>query len=293
MLRGEKMIENNLLLNLGFNSDDTEKIEYADSICGEKIETIARDYWEKRGSFPHFLKRVRKTCDDISPYTLDLLFILHLTSFLKIEYEKRGIPEEIYWDTVKDIKFKTDECKMVKNAVGTFVAEWFEGFFRLTRFSFGRLQFDVLKSDEKISTKIKTVKKGDFILSCHIPSGSKLSYNDCTESYKRAYDFFKDRFVNSLPIICISWLLYPEYEDAFENCPNTKRFIGDFTIYKVKTQKSFEDAWRVFGCDEYKNTQALPDRTTMQRAFIKHIEENKKFGYAFGILFFDGKRVIK
>ena len=62
---------------------------------------------------------------------------------------------------------------------------------------------------------------------------------------------------------------------------------------KSKLKKSFEDSWRVFGCDEYKDTKALPDKTTMQRAFIKHIEENKKFGYAFGILFFDGERVIK
>ena len=231
------MIENNLLLKLDFNASDTEKIEYAESLCGEEIESIAREYWEKKGSFPHFLKRVRKTRDDISPYTLDLLFVLHLTSFLKVEYKNRGIPEEIYWDTVKDIKFKTDECKIVKNAVGTFVAEWFEGFFRLPRFSLGRLQFDVLKTDEKISTKIRTVKKGEFILSCHIPSGDKLSYNECIESYKKAYDIFKGRFENPLPIICISWLLYPEYREVFENCPNIKRFTQDYEIYKVKTQK--------------------------------------------------------
>ena len=286
------MIEKSLLERLGFTDEDKKIILNAEKNNSSAIEKIAVDFWEKGASFPHCLKKVRKTDKILSPYTLDLLFILHLTSFLKEEYIRRNISEEIYWDTVKDIKFKADECRAVYDTVGTFVAEWFEGFFRLTRFSFGRLQFDALNANEKIKAKTKTVEKGDFILSCHIPSGSRLSYDECISAYKKAYEFFSDQFEGELAIICISWLLYPEYKKIFDNCSNTKRFIEDYQIYKVKAQLTFEDAWRVFNTNDYSSVEALCNKTSMQRGFIEHIKNKGKFGYAFGVLLFDGERVL-
>ena len=55
------MIENSLLERLDFTKEDKEIILNIEKKKGSEIEKIAMDFWEKRASFPHCIKRVRKT----------------------------------------------------------------------------------------------------------------------------------------------------------------------------------------------------------------------------------------
>lgn len=287
------MILNEVLEKLMLTQDELCEIEDIENKYEEKIEDIAKDYFEKRKSFPHYLETVRKTLAEKSPHTADLLLVLHLSSFLKNEYKRKNIPESMFWGFVCDVRCKKDECRRVKKVLGTFVADWYEGFFKLFRFSFGRLECDIIKCDQDIESKNGKVKKGDYVLSCHIPSDGKLNYYDCIDSYKKAYAFFKDYFEDTLPIICISWLLYPEYAKVFEVCPNIEKFISDFEIYREETEDKFLDVWRVFSCDNYEDTKALPNDTKLQRKYIEYIENSGTFGEGFGILFFDGEKVLR
>ena len=45
----------------------------------------------------------------IHAYTAELLIFICLTKKLKKEYEKRGLDMQIYWNTVADLKYKTEE----------------------------------------------------------------------------------------------------------------------------------------------------------------------------------------
>jgi hypothetical protein len=112
--------------------------------------------------------------------------------------------------TVKDVLYKYRECKNVYGVDGIFAWEWYESILQLKNFSLGRLQFEVkefrLDAYEKDG---KTVKKGDIVLSVHIPStGEPLSKALCEDSYAKARAFFRNRLGFLPPFVCWSWLLY-------------------------------------------------------------------------------------
>ena len=81
---------------------------------------------------------------EVQEYTAELLIFLCLTRRLRQRYEERGIDPAIFERSVEDLRYKLEECKLVYGIVGSFVAEWFAGFFRLKRFGLGRLQFEVV-----------------------------------------------------------------------------------------------------------------------------------------------------
>ncbi|MBQ9113405.1 MAG: hypothetical protein IJY05_00605 [Clostridia bacterium] len=67
---------------------------------------------------------------NLHPYTVDLLLFICLTKCLKALYTAQGLNLQIYRDSVLDLKWKLNECKLVKNICGSFVAAWFPGFFQ-------------------------------------------------------------------------------------------------------------------------------------------------------------------
>ena len=79
----------------------------------------------------------------VHPYTSGLLIFMCLSKHLKELYDEKGISEEIYHNSMLDLRYKLEECKLVKNIIGSFVAWWFPGFFDMTRFALGRLQFEL------------------------------------------------------------------------------------------------------------------------------------------------------
>ena len=66
-------------------------------------------------------------------YTMHLAFILSCTPRMYELYEEEGIDEEIYWESMIDLRCKLLECMECKGVPGTFVGGWFNGWFRLTR----------------------------------------------------------------------------------------------------------------------------------------------------------------
>lgn len=290
------MLVKNLLSEIGFTNDEQKSFYEYKNIIGRKTDNYAEAFMHRNISFNEALAEVRKfQSRKLHQYTIDLLFILDCTGYLLEKYEADGISKNIFIDSMKDIKYKLEECIRVKNIFGTFVAEWFEGFFCLKRFALGRLQYDVQTYDgSAITINDYTIHKGDFILNCHIPSSGPLASELCMESFKTAYKFFKDKLSNDiLPIGCDSWLLYPPYRKVFGEKSNISDFASNFEIVKVKNAEKFYDMWRVFGAKaEDGDINNLPANTSMQRNFIDYIKEWPSFGTAEGIILFDGEKVL-
>ena len=156
------------------------------------------------------------------------------------------------------------------------------------------MQFDPrLHNEAPITFGNYTLKSDDFVLGCHIPSGSPLKHQLCLNSYKLAYEYFKDRIRDGiLPVICKSWLLYSPYIDVFGRQSNTAQFALDFQIYDTVLHQRFADAWRIFGDDFNGNADELPSDTRIQRSFIEYIKNGGNFGMGCGILLFDGEKVL-
>jgi len=54
------------------------------------------------------------------------------------------LTDELFWDTIADLKFKLIECHDVYGIWGTFVASWYPWFYTMHRFKLGRLQYEAV-----------------------------------------------------------------------------------------------------------------------------------------------------
>lgn len=229
----------------------------------------------------------------VHEYESQLLIFMCLTKHLKKLYEKEGINEQIWLDSVLDLKYKLLECKAVKNIWGSFVAFWFPGFFQLNRFGLGRLQFEISIFDKDEYTKNGlTVKKGDKVVNIHIPRTltplTKESSDDALAQAKAFYDGKLDGA--PLAFICYSWLLYPDNDKVYNPKSNTYRYKSMFDIIGGHTDKpdsGYPDMWRLFDMDYTGNIDDYPGDTSLRRAFKEYLKNGGKTGEGYGIFFYD------
>lgn len=230
----------------------------------------------------------------IHKYSMEMIFALDLAQEMKKIFDKRGYAPHIFIDTAMDFRYKLDECKTVYDVWGTFVSAWYPIFYTGNLIKLGRLEYEICDFDydmEYTGGGI-TLKKGDPVLSVHIPSSGPLTEELCFESYKLAYDFFKDMHGDKpLVLICHSWLFHHSTEKVLSPSSNTVRFIHDFDVVEQEDTDSFHDKWRVFGAGASKSDADLPEDTSMQRAYKKYLLEGGKTGAALAILVFDGERI--
>ena len=87
------------------------------------------------------IRKVRVIANELElhRYTVELLLFLCMSKTLKRRYHERGLSDEMFNGILDDMRYKVTECKLIHGIVGSFVADWFIGFFTLNRFSFGRL----------------------------------------------------------------------------------------------------------------------------------------------------------
>ena len=190
---------------------------------------------------------------------------------------------QIYHDSVLDLKWKLEECKTVKGICGSFVAAWFPGFFNMTRFALGRLQFELTTIGfdyEKNGIKLK--KDESIVINVHIPrTGTPLDKASCDTSYAQAREFFKDKIGKNAAFICNSWLLYPENKHILSPHSNTYRFLSEYDIVKWQTNTG-EDLWRLFDTDE-KNPSRLPTNGSFRACYVEHLKKGGRVGTGVGI----------
>ncbi len=246
------------------------------------------------------LKRVDVIADkyDIPRFSLHFVFLMESSRYLKEKYKKAGIDESIFWDTMDDLRCKLLECMRVMGLPGTFVGGWFGGFFDLRMFKLGRFEFHLKVFDWDMTHTMNSGREfvpGDLYVNIHIPStGVPLTDEVRYDSYRRAYDFFKDYFPDGKMIFgCCSWLLYPEHPKFLPPTSNILKFMSDFEYVHHETKEYFGDGWRIFGADADKPADELPRGTSLQRAFADWFKAGNKAGDAFGVFEFDGEKIIR
>ncbi|MBQ8568393.1 MAG: DUF5596 domain-containing protein [Oscillospiraceae bacterium] len=219
----------------------------------------------------------------VHEYTVELLAFILMSKHLKEVYSEKGLDMQIYKDSVFDLKWKLAECKAVKGICGSFVSPWFCGFFDLTRFALGRLQFEVIttwQDYEKEGIKLEADKSK--VINVHIPrTGTPLDKESCDKSYALARDFFKDQVGENCPFVCYSWLLYPENKNILPSDTNTYRFMSEYDIIGWEVNDG-EDLWRLFDTEE-KDPHRLPSDSSMRRCYIEHLKKGGKVGCGFGV----------
>lgn len=219
-------------------------------------------------------------------YSMDLLLILQCACLLRFHYQKLGYDEKLYVDAMKDIMYKMHECQKVYGVTGIFVGSWYDGFFDMTRFALGRLQFEKtqLWLEEPILVDGWKCKHGDTAINIHIPSGAKLTVNAAKEAFALAAQMFRDEFADD-PVIFVmaSWLLD---RDLISLLPegNLRKFVERFFVVRDKKNDVFLDGWRVFDADWEKQPDQLPGETRLQRAIRDYLQRGGKLGDGYGVM---------
>jgi len=246
---------------------------------------------EPRESVAESLETVSKY-SGVHRYTSDLVFWILCAKPLQYIYKQKNIPEPLYWDAIRDLKYKLMECHSVYGIWGVFT-QWFDRFFTCQRMAFGRLQYDLYQWGGEDYRGI--LKKGDTCFYCHIPSSGPLTPESVMDSIKRLYEYHKDSLSDGiLKIVTTTGLLYPPTIELYPEGSNTRKFYELFDIIAMKERATSVDFWRIFNM-MYEGPETLdrvPLDTSLRRNYAAYLKAGNKMGAGTGVILFDGTKIL-
>lgn len=249
-------------------------------------------YLGEGNAFNDVLAEITEACG-LHRYTVNMVFWLYSAIPLRYIYAQRGLPEEIYYDSMKDLRYKLKECRDVYGICGTFV-DWFKLFYLCKRFALGRLEYE--RQRFALDCYKDILKKGDTVINMHIPSSGKLVPEEVIESFKKAYVMFSDevREDGILVLHCDSWMLHTPMADAvYKDGSNMKAFYDMFDVIEVRNADSFSNFWRVFAMPNGTELDKVPTDTTLRRNVLSYMKNGGVFGNGRGIILFDGEKIVR
>lgn len=257
----------NLATKINLSKELIEKLEALNSI---KIEKLS-DKCIQKGF--HILERHN--------YITRLAVILTLAVRVKEKYDKAGINEKIYYDTMSDIKIW---CKHSGNR-GLKNYGWLKNHVSFELFRIGRLQFQFYECKNKTLLYNKLpFSYGERLVYIHIPEGEKLDKLKCIEALSMAKDFFECYFPDYIYsyYFCESWLLFEGNKSFMSPESNIISFMSLFThCYSVAIDVQAIE--RIFGKRHIIKSK-YPQKTDLQKRAVKYMLQGKKLGIGIGII---------
>lgn len=212
----------------------------------------------------------------VNRYLLDALMLFCCWEEVKVRYEKQGLPMDVFDKSLEDMKWKMLECYEIHGVYGNFVGHWYDGFFNLTRFGLGRLQFELRPFEGKEDCEVDGVQihPGDTVINMHIPSAGPMKPELLDDAFARAEVFFKEHFPKDYTVFGVeSWLIDPDLVRILPE-GNMKAYADRFHLVAAeKSETIFPDGWRVFGAEWKKKPEELPRKTGLQRAIADYLQQ--------------------
>ncbi|MBE6638992.1 MAG: hypothetical protein E7616_06015 [Ruminococcaceae bacterium] len=241
------------------------------------LDTVCTDYQKSEKLTYAMQEEFEKAASPVHIYTAQMLFYMANLPLLEEKYRQKGLQAALFDRVLFDLRAKLFECKDVYDIWGSFVAIWFARFFNFSLYGIERLEFAPFRMEYDYTGQGVTVKKGDFAIDVHIPSGAPLSHGDVLRSYQRAAEFFNCRI-----FVCESWMLYPAHREMLNDCPNLMAFFRDYDV--VEEGESRDDLWRIFGAKYGEKPENLPRDTALRRVYADRLEKGLPIGWGKGIL---------
>lgn len=210
-----------------------------------------------------------------------LAVILKLAVDVKEKYDKAGIDEKIYYDTMSDIKIW---CEKTGNE-GIKEYMWLQNHLKFELFRLGRLQFQIYPCNNRTLFYGKLpFKYGDNLIYIHIPEGEKLNIQKCEESIDMAKKFFVRYFseYNYEYFFCESWLLYSGNRDFMAKDSNIVKFMGLFNeCYSMKIDVQAIE--RIYGKRKLVKKK-YSENTDLQRRAKAYMLSGNKLGVGVAVI---------
>ena len=235
-------------------------------------------------------------CKEIAPvvgihtYTVEFLMFACFSRRLREIYLENNLPESMWRQSMLDLKCKLGVCWSVKRIWGTFVAWWYDGFFRLERFGMGRMQFELIDFPfDRYEKDGKVLRKGDKVINMHIAkTGEPLTPEMVDDAFNQAAEFFADHFrEHPMAFFCESWLTFPKMDDLLPARSNLRHFKERFEIIHTHLydKGDYSEMWRLFDMDYTGNLDDFPADSSLRRNYLRYLKEGGQVGEGYGVFF--------
>ena len=189
------------------------------------------------------------------------------------EYERLGIDDQIYIDTMKCFTRFSAEWLERKGILGFFSAFWSYRHLNTTLIRIGTLEYERL------------IRNGNLCISVHIPSNADLSADVLDESFAEARRFLNGKFPECVgaPIICESWLLSGDLDRVLTKDSKILQFKARFDIQRQNpiSKNALTYIFHRMDCSDY---ESLPENTSLQRKVKALLLDGGGIRSAYGIL---------
>lgn len=251
------------------------------SDAADRLEAVGRELYLPRldglldpDTAREAYRQLKDTLPEDSPDHWKLLYCyLECARRARANYRKRGIPDQIYLDTMSCFsRFLAED----RNIYGRpcFLRGWWT--YRQTSmrlFRIGALEYEL------------RARGGRPVIDLHIPSDADFSPASVDRSLEQAEDFFRTYFpeYGYEACTCDSWLLSPRLEPLLSRRSNILSFQRRFQILGETPEDREYIQW-LFQVPEDTETGRLPENTSLQRRVKALLLEGGAVGCAFGIL---------
>lgn len=175
-------------------------------------------------------------------------------------YRDRGIPEEIYIDTMKCFTRFVTEHRQSYGRYGFDRGFWTIRQLSAVLFRIGELEYETREDG----------------IHLHIPSDAVLETPRLRESWEAARNILGDG-----PMVCHSWLLSPDLPELLEADSRILAFQRNFTVGDPEPDDSFRQwVFKDPGCPD----RQLPENTSLQRRLKAFVLAGRTFHAARGTL---------
>ena len=237
---------------------------------------LKNSFYQKTELFDDFAKADEKGLSVLC------LYLQWACSDTKEEYEKRGIPEEYFFDSMKDITIWCEDYLEKHDTPGFNEAGWLGRSLRLEVIRIGRLQFEPTTLKQAVELDGETYPDGTPILDVHIPAGEPLDIEASLDSMSRAPEFFKTYFGREFKLLhCHSWLLSPNLQKLLPEKSRIICFQNLFTVYKTDNEERQAEE-RVFGFLS-DDPHRYPESISLQKAVKEHLLSGKSVPMGSGV----------
>lgn len=238
----------------------------------KNLEDLKKSYYEDFTRFKSIIKNEKDGA------FLALKVYLELVLSTYEEYLKRGIPEEIYVDSMKDIRIWANDYKKKHGVWGIDELDWLAESLDLKVIRLGRLQYEKTRAKKNLGP----IVEGEEFLSVHIPEDSKLDPKDVENSLDLAREFYKDKGIKYF--YCKSWLLSLNLDRVLNRDSNIVKFRDKFTHIEMSFNTTQAEE-RIFS-KVLEDKSLYPEETSLQKRTKEVIMQGFDLGIGSGYIEF-------
>jgi hypothetical protein len=212
-----------------------------------------------------------------------LRFYLDWAVKLKERYDAIGIPEQVFWDGMRDLAIWAEDYYDKHGVPGFAEWGWVATTLSLKVFRLGRLQFEPMELEAAIVCDGHTYPEGTMVLNVHIPAGQPLDVAQVRAAMDYAPVFFDTYFRKTFTLFhCHSWLMAPELESILKPGSRITAFSRKYLRYPIPTQG--EDVFYFVFLSKFKTYDDMLEDTSLRRA-LKQRYLKGEYLYEYGGIF--------